>query len=113
MRIESRKLLLDVEAAGRSIQQFTQGVSFSTYERSELLRAATERKFEIIGEALARLRDTDANAFTRISEGNAIIAFRHRIIHGYDTVDDDIVWDAVQNKLPILLTEIRSLLQQD
>jgi uncharacterized protein with HEPN domain len=113
MRIESRKLLLDVEAAGRSIQQFIQGVNFSAYERSELLRAATERKFEIIGEALGRLRDTDADVFTRISEGNAIVAFRHRIIHGYDTVDDDIVWDVVQSKLPQLLTEVHSLLQQE
>ena len=110
MRIESRKLLLDVEAAGRSIQEFTQGVSFSTYERSELLRAGTERKFEIIGEALGRLRDTDADVFTHIREGNAIVAFRHRLIHGYDTVDDDIVWDAVQNKLPQLLMEVQSLL---
>lgn len=113
MRIESRKLLLDVAAAGQSIQQFTQGVTFSAYERSELLRAGTERKFEIIGEALGRLRDTDGSVFTRISEGNAIVAFRHRLIHGYDTVDDDIVWDAVQNKLPTLLTEVRSLLQEE
>src|SRR5262245_6571478 len=100
MRIESRKLLLDVEAAGRAIQQFTEGVDFSGYERSELLRAATERKFEIIGEALGRVRDADASLFARISEGNAIVAFRHRIIHGYDSVDDDIVWDAAKNKLP-------------
>lgn len=113
MRIESRKLLLDVEAAGRAIQQFTEGADFSAYERSELLRAATERKFEIIGEALGSHRDTDVDVFTRISEGNAIVAFRHRIIHGYDTVDDEIVWEAVQNRLPLLLREVHTLLQQE
>ena len=111
MRTESRKLLLDVEAAGRAIQQFTANVEFSAYERNEMLRAATERKFEVIGEALGRLRDTEAKVFNRISESNAIIAFRHRIIHGYDTADDEIVWDAVRNKLPLLLTEVSSALQ--
>ena len=113
MRIQSRKLLLDVDAAGRAIEQFTGGVDFPAYIRSEMLRAATERKFEVIGEALGRLRDTDAEVFKRITESNAIVAFRHRIIHGYDAVDDEIVWDAVRNKLPVLLKELRSLLQRE
>ncbi|MGH8246117.1 MAG: HepT-like ribonuclease domain-containing protein [Gammaproteobacteria bacterium] len=102
-----------MEAAGRAIQEFIQGVDFSIYERNEMLRAATERRFEVNGEALGRLRDTDAEIFAGISEGNAIIAFRHRIIHRYDTVDDEIVWEAAQVKLPILLTEVRSHLHQE
>jgi len=77
-----------------------------------MLRAATERKFEVIGEALSRLRDTDAGVFARISEGSAIVAFRHRIIHGYDTMDDEIVWEAAQRKLPVLLAEVRALLAE-
>ena len=42
--------------------------------------------------------------------GHSIIGFRNRLIHGYDSVDDDIVWDVIQTKLPDLAKEVESLL---
>ncbi len=112
MRLETRKLLHDVLAAGRAIQEFTRGKSESDYRESELLRAATERKFEIIGEALTRMHSLDALTFARISSAHAIVGFRNRIIHGYDSVDDGIVWDVTQGKLPHLLAEVAVLLEE-
>ena len=38
------------------------------------------------------------------------VSFRNILIHGYDTVDDLIVWNAVTNHLPVLIEEIRKLL---
>ena len=40
-----------------------------------------------------------------------IIGFRNILIHGYDTVDDAIVWGAVKDRLPVLIVEIRGLLR--
>jgi uncharacterized protein with HEPN domain len=40
----------------------------------------------------------------------AIIAFRNRITHGYDAVDDLVVWDIVKQKLPVLKDEVKKLL---
>jgi uncharacterized protein with HEPN domain len=46
----------------------------------------------------------------RISEYRRIIAFRNVLIHGYADVDDLLVWDVVQTKLPVLRREIEALL---
>jgi uncharacterized protein with HEPN domain len=41
------------------------------------------------------------------------VHFRNRIIHGYDSVDDVIVWRTVQHHLPMLKAEVESLLGED
>ena len=110
MELEAKKLLLDVLTSCEAIQDFTRGKLFSDYEKSRLLRSATEREFEVIGEALSRLRRLAPNVSAQITSSDAIIAFRHRIIHGYDSVDDVIVWNTVENNVPILLAEVKKLL---
>ena len=49
----------------------------------------------------------------RISEYRSIIAFRNVLIHGYAQVDDKLVWDVVQTRLPALRQQISGLLQPD
>ena len=75
-----------------------------------MCRAAVERKFEVIGEACMRLRDRFPKPFSHIASGPQIIGFRNRLIHGYDNVDDAIVWDIVTRKLPSLATEVEALI---
>jgi uncharacterized protein with HEPN domain len=110
MELEIKKLLLDVLTSCEAIQEFTAGKSFSNYEQSRLLRSATEREFEVIGEALGRLRKLNPTVASQITSLDVIIAFRHRIIHGYDSVDDVIVWNTIQRHVPLLLTEAKRLL---
>ena len=74
-----------------------------------MLRAAVERQFEIIGEALRRLAKSDAATAARISEAERIVAFRNILAHGYADIDDQIVWSLVRSKLPGLLKEVESL----
>ena len=75
-----------------------------------MLRAVVERKLEIIGEALTQLAKSDADVASQISDHRRIIAFRNILIHGYGDVDDRLVWDVVETKLPLLSREIQSLL---
>jgi uncharacterized protein with HEPN domain len=91
MEREAKKLLLDILTSCRAIRDFTSGKSFHDYEQTRQLRSATEREFEVIGEALNRLRKSAPEATANISSTEAIIAFRNRIIHSYDSVDDLIV----------------------
>ena len=71
-----------------------------------MLRAAVERQFEIVGEALVQLAKLDEKLAARISEHRRIIAFRNILIHGYADVDDRLVWDVVETKLPVLRREL-------
>jgi uncharacterized protein with HEPN domain len=81
----SNGLLLDALESARSIRTWCEGRSFSDYEADRQLRRAVEREFEIIGEALTRLRDSYPQVASRIPELVRIVSFRNRIIHGYDT----------------------------
>jgi hypothetical protein len=71
-----------------------------------MLRAAVERQFEIIGEALSQLARLDESLASRITDHRRIIAFRNILIHGYTDVDDRLVWDIVSTKLPLLRREV-------
>jgi uncharacterized protein with HEPN domain len=111
MRHESKKYLFDILQAAKRVAEFTRNKELSDYESDALLRAAVERQFEIIGEALRRLAKEDAATIALISEHARVIAFRNILAHGYADVDDRIVWDIVQSKLPTLLLEVESLLK--
>jgi uncharacterized protein with HEPN domain len=75
-----------------------------------MLRAAVEREFEIMGEALAKLARLDEEIAGRITDYRRIITFRNILIHGYADVDDRLVWDVVESKLAVLRREVESLL---
>ena len=72
---------------------------------------AVERQFEVIGEALNRLKRDDPGTVTQIPDHRRIIAFRNILIHGYDVVDHDVVWDVATIHLPDLLARVTELLQ--
>jgi uncharacterized protein with HEPN domain len=112
MRPESLKLLEDVRAAAAYIVDHTRDKTLDDYLADDLLRPAVERHFEIIGEALVRLRKGDPDALLLIPEHVQIIAFRNVLIHGYDAIDHRRVWDAIQNSLPQLQQTVVSLLRQ-
>jgi uncharacterized protein with HEPN domain len=105
----SLKLLHDVRQAVQAIESFCAGKSREDYLSGHLLRSGVERQYEIIGEALNRLRKHDPATAGRISECDRIIAFRNVLAHGYDAVDDRISWDIVENKLPTRRREVERL----
>ena len=111
MRLDSKKYLEDIRQAGESITRFSRDRTLQDYADDALLRSAIERQFEIIGEALNRLSKSDPSAAAQISDCSQIIAFRNILIHAYDAVDDRVVWEAVTDRLPILLDEVRGLLE--
>jgi uncharacterized protein with HEPN domain len=110
MTIEARKRLLDAAEACAAIAEFTRGKDFAAYASDRVLRSAVERQFEIVGEALGRAAAADASLETLLPELPRIVGLRNRIIHGYDSVDDEIIWDIVRNKLPALEVQLRGLL---
>ncbi len=106
-----RKLLFDAIAAIASARQFVAGVELAGYENDLMRRSATERQLEILGEACSRLAREDAQGFARVPAARLAVGLRHRIIHGYDAVDDETVYRTVIDDLPDLETELRSWLE--
>ena len=110
MRREIRKYLHDIQRAVALLEQFTAGRSLRDYRRDAMLRAAVEREFEIVGEAVAQLARVDESMAARISGYRRIIAFRNILIHQYADVDDRLVWDVVETNLTTLASEVNALL---
>ena len=113
MRLEAKKYLYDIQQAAMLLAQFTAGKDFDQYADDAMLRAAVEREFEIIGEAIAQLAKLDPELAASISQHRSIIDFRNVLIHGYADVDDRLTWDVVETKLPVLALEIDALLGTD
>jgi uncharacterized protein with HEPN domain len=110
MHPQSPKLLEDIRDAAAFIGEVTKGKSLTYYSADRLLRQAIERNFEIIGEAIKRLAQHDAETAARIDDYRQIIAFRNVLIHGYDLVDHALVWSTIEGQIPTLLRDVEALL---
>ena len=101
--------LADVKRSITEIYDFLPAEkNFLLFQKDLKTRKAVERNLEIIGEALSRiLRE---NPEINITNARRIVNTRNRIIHGYDTVSEDIIWAIVTKELPKLEDEIDHLL---
>jgi uncharacterized protein with HEPN domain len=104
------KLLHDALRVCEELRRFVGSRSLEDLENDRGLQLIVEREFEILGEALNRLRKLDENTFDQISNGHRIIGTRNLLAHGYDIVEYVILWDAIQKDLPILEEQLRKLL---
>ncbi len=81
---------------------------FEVYQNDLRTKRAIERNIEIIGEAMSRILKEDNHI--QISNSRKIVDVRNRIIHGYDSVSDDVIWGIVIKNLPVLQKEVEDLL---
>ena len=85
-------------------------MTFEAYRIDRKTQAAVERKFEVIGEALNRLSRIDADLLATITNYRSIISFRNILAHGYDTIEDRVVWGIIETDLEQLLHDAIRLL---
>ncbi len=110
MNLEIKKFLFDINESIDSIEKYLGGKrNFQIYLSNKMLRRAVEREFEIIGEAMNKIEKIDPKI--QISSKKQIINMRNRVIHGYDKIDDEIVWGTIIKHLPKLKNEVNTLLK--
>jgi uncharacterized protein with HEPN domain len=110
MAHDPRVLLDDVRTAAGLVLGFVADRTFDDYRSDPLLRSAVERQFIVIGEALSRLDRSDPALSAKITDCGRIIAFRNILVHGYEMIDDAIVWQVIQSGVPVLQSEVDRLL---
>ena len=105
-----RACLKDIEQSIAEIYEFLPAKrDFFEFQKNIKTRKAIERNIEIIGEAMDRI--LKANPDFPINDSRKIVDTRNRIIHGYDSVSDDIIWLIVNRYLPILEQQVKELLK--
>lgn len=107
---EPRTYVWEARRAGDLIQAFVHERDAADFQGDAMLRSAVERQFEIIGEALNQLSRTRPELAARIPDLARIVAFRNILIHGYASVDVELVWEAATQRVGPLLDLLERLL---
>ena len=107
---DPKAYLFDIKQACDEITEFTRDMSLQNYSSNALVRAAVERKFLVIGEAMTRIKRERPEMLVKITDHEKIIGFRNVLVHGYDMIDDVTVWSAIKDSLPTLRQEAEELL---
>jgi uncharacterized protein with HEPN domain len=108
---DSRVYLEDILTAVASIRGYVAGSTRESLDNDKKTVDAVVRNLEIIGEAVEQL-PVDAKRRAPEVEWQKIAGMRDVLIHAYQTVDLDIVWDVVTNKLPALEQRLKALLAE-
>lgn len=109
MQPRALKYILDIESVIEELEHFKSLVenNFENYQKEIVVKRATERNLEIIGEAIKKFHSIEPNL--KISSSAKIIGLRNLIAHAYDSVDDEIIWAIIQKNIPTLSEEIKKL----
>jgi len=101
--------LLDILDAAKLVQQFVEGMTREAFEDDTKTQAAVVREIEIIGEATKRVSDSFRSSHPAIP-WKKMAGMRDVLIHAYDEVDLDEVWNVAQNAVPELIAQIEPLI---
>jgi uncharacterized protein with HEPN domain len=101
--------LKDIEQSVAEIFSFLpEKRDFFEFQKDIKTRKAVERNIEIIGEAMSRILKIDPDF--PIDASRKIVDTRNRIIHGYDSVSEDVLWLIIVNYLPNLEKQVKECL---
>jgi uncharacterized protein with HEPN domain len=94
--------------AARKIQKFSAGKTRAVLDTDEILYSALTWLFQVVGEA-AKHVTKEFRAEHPEFEWDDIVDFRNRIVHGYDTIDKDILWGIIEYDVPPLVSALDAL----
>ena len=109
---DPRAYLWDAREGADATISFVDGQTLDDYLADRMLRAAVERQFEIIGEALRKLQKEAPELARELPELSQAIAFGNILIHGYITIDHRTVWRTIYESLPALRARLAALLDR-
>jgi uncharacterized protein with HEPN domain len=89
--------------------EISAGKTRRDYDQSVTLQFALVHVIQVIGEAADHISDEFKERYPQVSWFE-IIGMRHRIVHDYMNVDEDVVWSVVENDLPSLLEILKKII---
>ncbi|MEB3174842.1 MAG: DUF86 domain-containing protein [Cyanobacteriota bacterium] len=101
--------LRDMLNAAKLTQDFVAGINRETFELDLMRQAAVTRQFEIIGEAVRRISPETQASIPNIPWPK-VIGMRNRLIHEYDDLDLEIIWDTIWLALPDLISALETII---
>jgi len=106
---KDRDYLNDILYSIEMIYEYSDGISKQDFYKSQEKQDLIVHRLEIIGEAAKRLSDEVINNYPRVP-WREIKGMRDVLIHQYDSILLEIVWETFKNKIPELEIEIKNIL---
>ena len=110
MSRDLRLYLTDILIAGEKILRYTEGMNFENFVADDRTFDAVIRNLQIIGEAVKNIPN-DVRELNPEMEWRKIAGLRDILAHAYFQIEDEIIWDVMQNKVPSLLGVVSQLLE--
>ena len=108
MKDELKRYLEDISHSISMIESFTEKTtSFQEYQSNAMLKSAVQWQLSVIGEALNNALKMDPHLV--ITNARKIVDMRNKLIHGYDEVEDTVVWNVIVKYMPLLKEEVTKL----
>ncbi|CAN5700462.1 DUF86 domain-containing protein [soil metagenome] len=108
----------DLVYAGHMLEMADKAVALvhdkdrGAYDQDEVLRLALTHLVQTVGEAARHVSQEFCDEHPQIP-WRAVVGMRHKVVHDYMNVDDDILWDTVTNELPALIDELEKMLPSE
>ncbi len=112
MKREYSLFLKDILEAIERIERFMGETTFEAFSQDDLLSSAVVRQLEIIGEAAKHLPAAVRNRYPDIP-WSSMARMRDWLLHGYWTVDNEIVWRVIKEELPALKPKLREIYEKE
>lgn len=106
-------LIQDAYDAALDVVEFLAGKSLDEYLKDRVLKAAIERKIEIVGEALNVARRVDPLLEEAITDLPQIVRTRNFLVHAYHAAIHPRLYEIAEKNLPLLIRELKALLDDD
>ena len=104
-----RLYLEDILSSSAKILRYTEGMTFEDFIRDERTYDAVVRNLQIIGEVVKNIPIEFRDKYEQI-QWRKMAGLRDILAHAYFSLEDEIIWDVVENKVPILIEQMREIL---
>ncbi len=98
----------DMIGFAHNVQLYCDGLNQEDFEKSGLNYDASIRNLELIGEAATHV-PINVRELCSYFPWRQVIATRNQLIHGYLGIDNDILWDIINNNIPELITHLNKI----
>jgi len=108
-KIGDKQRLLHIAESINEIEQYISKATFDIFSNDSMMRYATVKQIEIIGEAANYLTEETKMQFPNI-QWRQIIGLRHILVHEYFGIDSKLIWQIITNDIPTLKSDIQNII---
>ncbi len=103
--------LADIQESCEKVLRFTMGMTYKDFVHDDLHFDAVLRNLEIIGEAVKNISEETRQKYPNV-KWRKVSGFRDIVAHEYFGINEETVWDIVENEIPALLAIIKIMLRE-